>query len=180
MLVVVVVDFGRVFAASLGIEATARNAAEAVANAYLAKPPGALDQPAPAGTSGYYAPLHALAVHTVCDETSRLPGTAYNAATSTCPGMPLIAACIHDGQDTECSSEAQGAAIPGNCPSFSTMPTNANGGTNSPRWVEVRLCYRFQPILANLPLLSFSDIWLERTRTFTIACYFKLGTGECG
>jgi hypothetical protein len=44
----------------------------------------------------------------------------------------------------------------------------------------VRVCYRFTPILANLPLLSFADIWLQRERAFTIPCYFALGTAECG
>ena len=40
MLVVLVADFGRVFAASLSIEAAARDAAEAMSNQYLANPPG--------------------------------------------------------------------------------------------------------------------------------------------
>jgi hypothetical protein len=180
MLVVIVADFGRVFAASLALEASARNAAEATANAYLANPPGPLDQPAPAGAASYYGPLHTLAVKSVCAELSDLAGTAYDPATSTCAGMPLIEVCVHDGQDTNCSSEAQGATIPAECGDLIATPTNANAGANSPRWAEIRVCYKFTPILANLPLLSFSTIWLERTRTFTIPCYFKLGSAECG
>ena len=181
MLVVVVADFGRVFATMLAVEAAARDAAEAVANEYLANPPGPLDQPAPAGVSGYYAPLHALAVKTVCSEMSDLPNTAFDAGTATCAGMPLIEACIHDGQDTECASEAQGAAIPSGCATLSAgPPTNANAGTNSPRWTEVRICYQFTPILSNMPILNFASLWVERTRTFTIPCYWALGTAECG
>jgi len=45
--------------------------------------------------------------------------------------------------------------------------------------VEVRICYHFTPIL-QLPLLSFGSFWIEKTRTFTIPCYFALGEAECG
>ena len=179
MLVVIVADFGRIFAASLSLEAAARDAAEVMANSYLANPPGPLDQPAPAGSSTYYIPLHQLAARTACNETSDLANSTFDPATSSCAGMPLIQACIHDGQDTECGNEAQGATILAECGDLATAPTNANGGAGTPRWAEVRICYRFTPIL-NLPLFSFGDFWLERTRTFVIPCYFKLGTGECG
>ena len=81
---------------------------------------------------------------------------------------------------TECTSEAQGAAIPAECSDLTTSMTNANAGASSPRWTEVRVCYRFTPILANLPFLSFADIWLQRGRAFTIPCYFVLGADECG
>jgi hypothetical protein len=93
--------------------------------------------------------------------------------------MPLIQACVHDSQDTECSVESQSATIPTGCDSMATPPTNAHAGSNTPRWVEVRICYQFTPIL-QLPLLSFGEFWLQRTRTFTIPCYFALGTAECG
>jgi len=46
MLLVVVADFGRIFAANLSIEAAARDAAEIGANEYLANPPGVLSSPA--------------------------------------------------------------------------------------------------------------------------------------
>lgn len=179
-LVVLVADFGRVFAASLSMEAATRNAAEAMTNAYLAGPPGPLDRPAPAGVESYYRPLHTLAVRTICNEMSDLANTAFDAATSTCAGMPLIRACIHDGQDTLCASEAEGAAIPAQCNDLNAPMTNANGAAGSPRWAEVRVCYRFSPILADMPFLSFATIWLERERSFTIPCYFALGTSECG
>ena len=180
MLVVIVGDFGRIFAASLSLEAAARDAAEAMANSYLAGPPGPLDQPAPAGSSTYYMPLHQLAARTVCDETSDLANSTFDPTTSSCAGMPLIQACIHDGQDPECGNEAQGATIPNpECGGMVSAPTKANGGAGTPRWAEVRICYHFTAIL-NLPLFSLGDFWLERTRTFVIACYFKLGTGECG
>ena len=181
MLVVIVADFGRIFAASLSVEAAARDAAEIGANEYLANPPGGvtLDQPAPPGDSTYYTALHQKIARAVCAETSDLANSTYDPVTSSCAGMPLIQACVHDGQDTQCSGESQGASIPVDCGSMSNSPTNANGGLNSPRWVEVRICYGFTPIL-QLPILSFGEFWLQRTRTFTIPCYFALGTSECG
>jgi len=178
-LVVIVADFGRIFAAGLSLEAAARDAAEVAANQYLAVPPGPLDSPAPSGTAAYYQPLHQLAGRTVCAETSDLANSAFDAGTQGCSGMPLIQVCIHDGQDTECTSEAEGATVPAECDSMAPPPTNANGAAGSPRWAEVRVCYRFTAIL-HLPLLEFGDFWLQRTRTFVIPCYFKLGTSECG
>ncbi|HEX5825590.1 MAG TPA: TadE family protein [Candidatus Limnocylindrales bacterium] len=181
MLVVLVADFGRVFAASLSLEAAARDAAEVMANKYLSNPPGAilLDQPAPAGNSAYYGPLHALAAQTICAETADLQNTAFDPATSTCAGMPLIQACIHDSQDTDCAGEVQGAAIPAECGDLAIAPSNNHAGSGTPRWAEVRVCYRFTALLS-LPLLSFGDIWLQKTRTFVIPCYFALGSSECG
>jgi hypothetical protein len=183
MLVVLVADFGRIFAVSLTMEAAARDAAEVMANSYLSSPPGApgvlLSQPAPPGDPAYYAPLHALAAKTVCAETSDLPNTAFDQGTGTCAGMPLIQACIHDSQDTNCSVEAQGATIPAACGDLATAPSNSHAGSGTPRWAEVRVCYRFTAIL-NLPILSFGDFWLQKTRTFVIPCYFVLGSTECG
>jgi hypothetical protein len=180
MLVVLVADFGRVFAASLAIEAATRNAAEVVANAYLANPPGPLNAAAPPAVTAYYRNLHALGVRSICAEMADQANTNYDPVTGTCVGMPLIRICIHDNQDSECSGEAQGAAIPGACSELGSVMTNANGGVASPRWTEARACYRFTPILANLPILSFADIWLQRGRAFTIPCYFVLGSEECG
>jgi hypothetical protein len=93
--------------------------------------------------------------------------------------MPLIEVCVHDSQDTSCSVEAQGASIPPACDSLTSVPTNAHAGPGTPRWTEVRVCYRFTPILS-LPILSFGEFWLQRTRTFVVPCYFTLGSAECG
>lgn len=178
-LVVLVADFGRIFAVNLALEAAARNAAEAMSNAYIANPPGPLDAPAPPGATTYYGPLHAVAVKSVCAETQGLANSAFDSGTGSCVGMPLIQVCLHDSQDTECSSEAQSASIPSGCAAMASPPTSANGPSGSPRWAEVRVCYHFTPIL-HLPLLSFGDFWLERQRTFVVPCYFKTGTTECG
>ncbi|MFL5726400.1 MAG: TadE family protein [Chloroflexota bacterium] len=179
-LVVLVADFGRVFATVVLVEGAARNAAEAVANAYVATPPGgALNVPAPAYDAAYYDPLHAAAAESVCAETAELPNANFDPGTGRCPGMPLVATCIHDGRDS-CggADDDQNAAIPAECDELLTAmaPTQAAGAG---RYVEVRICYRFQSIL-RMPLLSFGDIWVQRTRTFVIPCYFVLGQDECG
>lgn len=186
MLVVIVADFGRIFAATVSIEAATRNAAEMAANEYLSNPPGALatppvalNQPAPPGDPAFYTPLHDKIAQAVCAETSDLANSAFDPSTGACVGMPLIQACVHDSQDTVCSDEAQSAPIPTGCDSMAVAPSNAHAGSNTPRWVEVRVCYRFTPLL-NLPILSFGEFWLQRTRTFTIPCYFVLGASECG
>jgi len=179
MLVVLVADFGRVFAASLSIEAAARDAAETMANQYLANPPGPLNAPAPAGSSSYYDPLRQAAARTVCAETQDLANSAFDSSSGSCTGMPLIQACVHDGQDPGCAIEAESASIPSECAGMTPPPSSSHGGAAPARWAEVRVCYKFSPIL-NLPLLSFGPIWLERTRTFVIPCYFVLGADECG
>jgi len=179
MLVVIVADFGRIFAASLSVEAATRDAAEIGANEYLASPPGPLDQPAPPGSSTYYAALHQRIAQAVCAETADLANSAFDPGSRSCLGMPLIQSCVHDGQDTECTGESLGALIPVGCDSMSPPPTNTHDGANAPRWVEVRVCYRFTPILQS-PILSFGEFWLQRTRTFTIPCYYMLGEAECG
>ena len=178
MLVVVVADFGRIFATGVLLEAAARNAAEATANEYLANPPGPLTAPAPVGDPNYYDPLHLIGARAACAELSELPNTTFSAPD--CPDMPVIQVCVHDDQDTSCGYPpfAGSSAPPVECTDLTTPPSNTKPGAE--RWVEVRICYRFSAIL-NLPLLSFGDIWLQRTRNFVIPCYFGTGTTDpCG
>ena len=179
VLFVALADFGRIFANSILLEAAARNAAELAANEYLASPPGGtpLDQPS-TGDAAYYANLHTLAARAVCAETRELPNSAYDPGTTTCPGMPLIRVCVHDGVDPNCGSEAFGAAIPGGCTELAQTMSNSRG-TSTERWVEVRVCYRFTS-LVDLPLVSFGTFWLQRTRTLAIPCYFVLDNQPCG
>ena len=177
VLFVAFADFGRIFANSVLLEAAARNAAELAANEYLANPPNDLSTTSTAGAT-YYDPLHLLAARAACQETRELPNTQYDTATATCPGMPLVQVCVHDGVDPSCAGETFGATIPANCSAMATPPTNSQGGRLD-RWVEVRLCYRFTS-LVDVPLVSFGEFWLERTRTFAIPCYYVLGTDQCG
>jgi hypothetical protein len=72
--------------------------------------------------------------------------------------------------------------VPGQCDSLATAPSNGTAsldGVTQSRWVEVRACYHFTPLL-QLPFLSVPDVWLQRTRTFTIPCWFVLNGAGCG
>lgn len=188
ILLVAIGDFGRIFATGVLIESAARSGAEIAANDYLADPPGSdatpafyLSDPAPPNTvdPGYYTALHDRVARAICAETQELPNSNYDPVTGECTGMPFVMICIHDGQDDECSGESFGAAVSSGCDQFTPPPNNAHGGSGTPRWAEVRICYEFTSLL-DLPLFSFGDFWLQKTRTFTIPCYFVLGTDECG
>ena len=189
VLLVAVADFGRIFATGLTLEAAVRNAAEVGAMDYLANPPGAtaippvpLSDPAPAGDAAYYGPLHDRIAKTICAETSDLPNANFDALTGTCTGMPIIMSCVHDSQDTDCQLESFGQAVPPECTIMSPLPTNGQETGplgEHPRSVEVRVCYHFTAIV-DLPAMPFSEVWLQRSRSFTIPCYFALGTLECG
>lgn len=179
VLFVGIADLGRVFAAGVVIEAAARNAAEVAANVYLSDPPGTggLNQPVVGGTTAEYGAFHTVAAAAVCEEMQALPNTAGTGAN--CTGMPFIRICVHDGADPGCGNEAFGATIRAECPATGSPISNSQAGGNLQRWVEVRVCYQFTSLI-DVPLVSFGDIWLERTRSFVIPCYFVLGTGGCG
>ncbi len=178
---VAIADFGRIFAAGVDLEAATRNAAEATANEYLANPPAPLNTAAPGGNAAYYDKLHTYGAGVVCAELRGLPNTNYDSGTNTCPDMPVVVVCVHDGADAGCPSQASpGSGIPAECTDLhSPAPLTSQNGTLS-RWVEVRACYKFTALLNNMPLFPFSEIWLQRTRNFTIPCYFVLGADECG
>jgi hypothetical protein len=187
ILFVSIADFGRIFATEINIEAASRDAAEVGANQYLAKPPGPLDVPAPAGQASYYGPLHDQIAKVVCAEMRDQFNTDYDSASRTCPTMPLVLVCIHDSQDTNCGTPAFGV-LPSSVPPGCADMTSALAAGPTPdqqlsvrRWVEVKTCYRFTT-LVNVPLVSFGEFWLERTRQFTIPCYFVRGTPaeDCG
>jgi Flp pilus assembly protein TadG len=184
MVFIAIADFGRIFAASIAIEAATRNAAEATANRYLSDKPGGtlvpLDQPAPPGDPAYYGPLHTYAASVVCAELRDQPNTNYDSLTSTCPDMPVVMVCVHDSQDTNCAATSSpgSAPVPAECTVFTPTPTSDQLGTRA-RWVEVRTCYHFTALLS-IPLFSLGDFWLQRTNEFTIPCYFALGAAECG
>lgn len=185
-----IADFGRVFATGITLEASARNAAEIVAEQYRRDPPDGIyaDQtlPAPApGDSAYYQVLHDLAARTVCREARTLPNSTYDAATQTCPfstsqneQLPLVMVCIHDEADPLCGQPAFGAAVPAaGSPDpcgLADPPSNAmegyDAGTEQSRYVEVRVCYRFSMLL-HVPFLPLDDVWLKKQRVFTVA-YF--------
>ena len=168
-----IVDFGRVFQAGIVTEASARNAAEAAAQEYLqikrgAAMPSDLD-------SGDFARIHGVAIDIACQEAERLPNRA---GTGTSCTMPAVAVCIHDAElvgygTTWCGRES--ASAPADCISMQGWsPAQAN----SLPYVEVRVCYQFTTLfnLQNLQLplangLNIGDIWLQKNRVFTVAGY---------
>jgi hypothetical protein len=174
-----VADLGRVFAAGVVLETAARDAAEKGAQEYVANPPNPLNAPA-AGTPAYYGALDALVARAACSETSELPNTNIDTSTQTCNPWPVVRVCVHDGSDPQCGQPITGfaSAIPGQCADMNTAWTNSQNGSTE-RWVEVRLCYKFTSIV-NGAVLGLGDIYLERSRTFVIPCYFQLGAAQCG
>lgn len=182
-----IADFGRVFAAGIAIESSARNAAEAVAQEYLRNPPGPMADPAPLpGDDAYYKALHELAARTACREARSLPGVSYvpddsgtTADEESCGTMPIIRTCIHDTADTRCGDVAFGAAVPDSCTVLmEPMNPSMDGGAETSRYVEVRVCYRFTTLInitdMQLPFgwgISVGEIWLEKDRVFGVGYY---------
>jgi TadE-like protein len=187
ILFVGIADFGRVFNAGVVVEGATRDAAEHGAQAYLANPPGNPSDPpatrlatsAPTPTdSTFYDAIHLQSARVACAETRGLPNADYDTSTGNCPTWPAVGVCVHDGQDPTCGAVPSGfGAYPSGC-------TDLNGAwTNVPpvageRAVEVRVCYEFTSLL-RLPLFHLGDVYIQRTRVFTIPCYFATGFGQC-
>lgn len=187
-----VADFGRVFAAAITQEAATRDAAEAASQEYVQ-----IMRNKPGGLSAQdYERLHEIALYSLCQEAEVLPNRVLVGPTSPPPldgttisnpcSMPVAAVCVHDavgatfGPDPFCNGSSDAPSPPPECANLSSGwdTTNAQG-TGALAYVEVRTCYRFTTLanLQNLALpfgasLSIGDIWLQRTRTFTVACYY--------
>lgn len=190
-----VADFGRIFQAGITVEASARNASEIAAQEYVQltrnKPGGVLD---PAD----YDRLHDVAIEALCGESELLPQVeAPPGASGVCVKdlgggpvdvWPLGGVCVHDNVDPICGDEAN--TVPSSCPRLDSGWSNANNGAapvgSTPLpYVEVRVCYQFTTLfnLTDLELpfgwsISFGTIYLERDRTFTVACY-QSAVGPC-
>jgi len=177
-------DFGRVFMSGITLEAAARNAAEAAAQEYVQ-----LMRNKPAGSLGMadYEHLHEVALDAVCEEAEVLPNRTVDGV-GECT-MPLTAVCVHDGNDLAgCGSEADASVT--SCSSVNGSWSDLNAGPAPSGsvplpYVEVRTCYKFTTLFnvtdLQLPLgwgLSLGDIWLQRDREFTAACY-QQATGAC-
>jgi len=184
-------DFGRVFSAGIVLEAAARDSAEVVANdtrmANLKDP--ACDQTC---RDPIYTALHQRAVETACQEASRLASTTPQASGS-CANLLVVGVCIHDsltaqpnGTGDPSCGVASGETPPiAGCPAMSSpwssgQTDGVNGASSSDgtpqlplRYVEVRLCYEFKPLYAQIgmPIVSWlkPSIPIQRTRTFTVS-----------
>jgi hypothetical protein len=85
--------------------------------------------------------------------------------------MPTVRVCIHDNEDTLCDEVGFGATVPGDCTSLVAPLSNAmTGGTETSRYVQVSVCYRFSTLF-HFEYLNMGDIWLQKARAFTVAHY---------
>jgi hypothetical protein len=165
-----IVDFGRVFASGITVEALARNAAEAGAQEYLqARRASAPAQP----TGTEYAAVHARVQEVACEEAETLANRTATSGTCT---MPVIGSCIHDEWGENCSSPS--GPVPPSCNGLTTWPPALASQIGGLPYVQVTTCYQFTTLInltnIRLPLgwsLTLGEVWLQRERAFTVADY---------
>jgi hypothetical protein len=189
-----IADFGRLFTAGITVEAAARDAAEIGALERLRdKPPDpAVD---PSGFAAYYDDLHVRIAKAACAESDLLPNSSFvrddDPSTPgvqedrTCPGMPIIRACVRDHLDSlsgsgdpACGEAIAGfdGSIPTECSQMTDTWSNTSGGEVGSHAVEVRICYHFTTLFSlhlSFPFgwgLNLGDIWLQRGRVFALDC----------
>ena len=167
-----IADFGRVFAAGITAQAAARNGAEAAALERLR------NKPTTPGDPAYYQRLHDIAAEVACNEARLLPNTTFNSADSTCASMPVIAACVQDGNDPHCGDLASGftGTVPPGCSRVASGWDGLSGGAIGSHSVEVRVCYRFttlMPLNFAMPFnagLTLGDVFLFKQHAFVVDC----------
>jgi len=168
-----IADFGRVFAAAITEEAAVRDSAEAAAQEWqqLCQKYG---PPCPTGllNPADYASLHALALQVACHETESMPGRVLDGS-GNCV-MPVIAVCVHDdhdpgGGDPQCGAEAPPAGGPCYAMDDPWSPARAGPAGGRP-YVEVRMCYRFDPLI-DVALAGFGSVWLQKSNDFAVSNY---------
>ena len=165
-----VADFGRVCADGVPLESAVRNSAEAAAQEYLQlcnKYGGDCTQLAPSEYQG----LHDLVLEVGCREAERLTNVQETAGACT---NPIIATCIHDdnlpGDGNNCGEEVA-SGIPASCTQMTNTWSSARNGPAEGRpYVEVRMCYLFDPLI---PLTEkwWGDVRLQRENNFTVTNY---------
>jgi len=182
VLMLTVVDFGRIFSAGITIESATRAAAETSAGHYLTELMRVTPTPGTIDAAGY-AKIHEAAWQSVCDEASGLPNAAPGSGGAQCSGLVTVV-CVHDNADPFCGdSYNDGGGIPAGCPTLAvgSRPTNAQqseSGTQTWPYVEVRVCYRFSSLMQmTIPFVGGSlsplggDFFIEKTRVFDVANY---------
>ena len=170
-----VADFGRIFAAGITEEAAARNGAEAGAIQWqqLCKkytwpctaPPAGLQNPAD------YAAIHTIARDVACREAEKMPGRVLD-GTGQCT-MPIIAVCVHDDHPTGAGDPNCGGEAPplgGPCFHMDETWSSAKPTTTERPYVEVRMCYRFDPLFT-FALANWGSIWMQKANNFAVTNY---------
>lgn len=177
-----VADFGRVFSAGIAVEAIARNAAEAVSGDARLGELKSVTCDAACKTR-IYDELHDLAARVACEEASRLLPTTDGGGE--CLNRIVVGSCVQDGDAAHRCGFAASEAVPDGCGAVKTEPwtatqngpsgTRADGTTYAQiRTIEVRVCYRFQPLYhaVQLPIVSYlvpESVYLARARTFSVS-----------
>ena len=163
-----VADFGRIFTSGITEEAAARDAAEAAAVQWVQlcqqySSPCALAQ-------ADYDALHNLAL--ACREAEGMSGRVVDGS-GNCT-MPIIAVCVHDdgglsgGGDRKCGVEAPAPGGP--CYSMDATWNPARAGSTERPYVEVRMCYRFDPLFT-FAFAGWGSIWMQKANYFAVANY---------
>jgi hypothetical protein len=91
--------------------------------------------------------------------------------------MPITAVCVHDtaGGDASCGQEAPAPGGP--CSEMDdawsparTSPTEATDPFGGRPYVEVRMCYRFDPLFS-FALGNWGSIWMQKANYFVVTNY---------
>lgn len=177
IIVLGVVDFGRVFQTGIVMESAARAGAEAAAVEYLRDVTG--QGPTYVLPAERYDRIRNVASEVACREASRLPN-----ADSDCTSWPIIRICIHDGAaaDPGCGQAGSkgSAPVPEQCfatdggwSAASGLPVDATDASPDPRaaYIEVRTCYRFTTLLPINEFLRLGEVFLQKESVFTVADY---------
>lgn len=172
VIVLGVVDFGRVFQAGIVMESATRAAAEAGAVEYLRE--------VSSGVEPDYDLIHRRAAEVAC-----LEAKLANVDAGTCAQWPVIRVCIHDGAagHADCGQPkffGTASALP-DCPATdgssmsaaSTLPVQPTDANPTPRhaYVEVRTCYRFTTLIPVNDFLPLGEVFLQKESVFTVADY---------
>jgi TadE-like protein len=176
-----VVDFGRVFTAGITMEAAARNAAEAAAQEYQQ-----IIRNTPTPGPADYQRIHGVALTELCGEAKVLPNRAVD-GTGNCT-MPITAVCVHDQYRADPVCGQAGSPVPAECGDISgwsaeppdpsnKMLTHGTPPQTPVPYIEVRTCYQFTTLFnlhLQLPFnwsLNLGDIWMQRSRFFVVGDY---------
>lgn len=181
-----VADLGRIFQAGIAEEAAVRNAAEAAAeqyNQYLQCGSGNPD-PTCSGLPDpdMYDALHAEALKVACQEAERMPSRVVDGG-GNCT-MPFTAVCIHDESAGDVNCGQEGPTAPAECDKMNdpsswnpsrvgyrgVVPNEATDPLLGRPYVEVRMCYRFDPLFT-FAFGGWGSIWMQKTNFFVVTNY---------
>jgi hypothetical protein len=176
VIVLGVVDFGRVFQTGIVMESATRAGAEAAALEYLREI---------AGKDPAYVPDYERIRNVAAEVACREAIGASNTDPPNCDQWPVIRICIHDaagGDGVACGDPGLkgSAAVPADCPQTdggwsapSALPVADTPANPDPRgaYIEVRTCYRFTTLLPINAFLPIGEVFLQRESVFTVADY---------